>query len=120
MRWIMLILCVVSFNAYSKNGGPPYLPCLDSWEDSDYVVCPLLTTAIPFATTILLPILGTEYTGESTVNNKVIIDAIPSAASYVASNGEIHSAYLEQALIIARKEYPNASDMELAKAILAY
>lgn len=56
----------------------------------------------------------------SSKKHKLIIKNRNNTASYVASSGEINSAYLEQILIILKKEYPNTSDMELAKAILAY
>ncbi|AWM79799.1 hypothetical protein DKL61_05195 [Gammaproteobacteria bacterium ESL0073] len=51
---------------------------------------------------------------------KVVVRAQPDATSYIISNGKIRGAYLEQALILLRKEHPNTSDMALAKAILAY
>ncbi|AZS52187.1 DUF2388 domain-containing protein [Entomomonas moraniae] len=51
---------------------------------------------------------------------KLIERAQPDAINYIVSDGNIRGAYLEQALTLLRKEHSNASDMELAKAILAY
>lgn len=51
---------------------------------------------------------------------KVVVRAQPNATSYIVSNEKIKEAYVEQALILLRKKYPDVSDIELAKAILAY
>lgn len=63
-----------------------------------------------------------EGTSDATTgNNKIILDARDDAASFVGSNGEIRGAYLESALNHLREQQPdlNASDMQLAEAILA-
>lgn len=51
--------------------------------------------------------------------HKIVVNAQDDAAIYIASGGEIYSAYLEQAFMMLRKEYPDASTMELAQAIMA-
>lgn len=51
---------------------------------------------------------------------KLVERAKPDAANYIVSDGNIHGAYLEQAFMLFRKQHPDASDMELAEAILAY
>lgn len=55
-------------------------------------------------------------------NNKVVRQARDDAASFVASDGRIRSVRLEAAIIHLRRHDPaarDASDMQLAKAILA-
>lgn len=65
-------------------------------------------------------------TSESTTNltsgdDKVVLAAREDAASFVASAGEIRGAQLESALQLIRAKAPalQASDLELAEAILA-
>ena len=66
-------------------------------------------------------LLTTEYYNKKeNKKDKRIIKAQPDVATYIASNGEFNSAYLEQVLIILRQQYPYTSDMELAKAIIAF
>ena len=63
-----------------------------------------------------------EGTSDATSgNDKVILDAVDDAASFVGSNGEIRGAYLEAALNHMRAQQPEleASDMQLAESILA-
>jgi uncharacterized protein (TIGR02448 family) len=53
---------------------------------------------------------------------KVVVEAREDAASFVASGGEIRGAHLEAAIGTLRSELPavrNASDLQLAEAILA-
>ncbi|HAG18852.1 MAG TPA: hypothetical protein DCK80_07245 [Pseudomonas sp.] len=53
---------------------------------------------------------------------KVVVEAREDAASFVASAGEIRGAHLEAAIDTLRSEFPaarNASDLQLAEAILA-
>ncbi len=53
---------------------------------------------------------------------KVVVEAREDAASFVASAGEIRGAHLEAAFGTLRNEVPaarNASDLQLAEAILA-
>lgn len=53
---------------------------------------------------------------------KVVVEAREDAASFVASAGEIRGAHLEAAIGTLRSEFPaalNASDLQLAEAILA-
>ncbi len=54
-------------------------------------------------------------------DKKLIVPAHDEASSFVASGGEIRGPYLEAALQQLRAENPSlqASDMELASAILA-
>jgi len=53
---------------------------------------------------------------------KVVVEAREDAASFAASAGEIRGAHLEAAIGTLRNELPaarNASDLQLAEAILA-
>ncbi|HDR3019958.1 DUF2388 domain-containing protein [Pseudomonas aeruginosa] len=54
-------------------------------------------------------------------DHKLIVAAQDDAGSYIASDGAIRGPYLEAALQKLRKDNPDlqASDMELASAILA-
>jgi uncharacterized protein (TIGR02448 family) len=52
----------------------------------------------------------------------MVVEAQDDAASYVASNGDIHGARLDAAFATLRDRLPearNASDQDLAEAILA-
>ena len=57
----------------------------------------------------------------SFVADKVLLQAQDDAASFVASGGSIRGVRLEAALAHIRQQQPalNASDMQLAEAILA-
>lgn len=60
--------------------------------------------------------------GSTSGDDKVVLDARDDAAGFVASDGRIRGAQLEAALRQLRDRYPDAhhaSDMELARAILA-
>lgn len=62
--------------------------------------------------------------GSTSGNDKVVLQAREDAAGFVASEGRIRGAYLEAALRHLRETSPDreiqqASDMDLAKAILA-
>ncbi|QKZ02363.1 MULTISPECIES: DUF2388 domain-containing protein [Pseudomonas] len=64
----------------------------------------------------------TSDTTTSIRDSKVVREAQDDAASYVASNGNIRGAQLEAAFVALRAQVPeakNASDQELAQAILA-
>ncbi|HXR00405.1 MAG TPA: DUF2388 domain-containing protein [Pseudomonas sp.] len=64
----------------------------------------------------------TSDTTSSVRNWKVVVEAQDDAASYVATNGDIHGAQLDAAFSTLRERLPearNASDQELAEAILA-
>lgn len=64
----------------------------------------------------------TSDTTSSVRNWKLVLEARDDAASYVASNGDIHGALLDAAFITLRDRLPearNASDQDLAEAILA-
>lgn len=64
----------------------------------------------------------TSDTTSSVRNWKMVVEAQDDAASYVASNGTIHGARLDAAFITLRERLPearNASDQDLAEAILA-
>ena len=53
---------------------------------------------------------------------KVVVEAREDAASFVASAGDIRGAHLEAAIGTLRREFTaarNASDLQLAEAILA-
>ncbi|MDX1723944.1 MAG: DUF2388 domain-containing protein [Pseudomonas sp.] len=82
-------------------------------------------TAPTFADSAVRDILSSGATTASTYltfkDKKLIVPARDDASSYVASAGEIRGPYLEAALKQLRAEHPDlqASDMELASAILA-
>lgn len=82
-------------------------------------------TAPTFAEGVVRDILSSGATTASTYltfkDKKLIVPARDDASSYVASAGEIRGPYLEAALNQLRAEHPDlqASDMELASAILA-
>ena len=82
-------------------------------------------TAPTFADGLVRDILSSGATTASTYltfkDKKLIVPARDDASSYVASGGEIRGPYLEAALNRLRAEHPDlqASDMELASAILA-
>jgi uncharacterized protein (TIGR02448 family) len=64
----------------------------------------------------------TSDTTSSVRNWKMVVEAQDDAASYVASNGNIHGARLDAAFVTLRERLPearNASDQDLAEAILA-
>ena len=55
-------------------------------------------------------------------NDKLVRDAREDAAGFIASGGQVRSARLEAALRVMRERDPSArdaSDLELARAILA-
>jgi uncharacterized protein (TIGR02448 family) len=82
-------------------------------------------TAPTFADGVVRDILSSGATTASTYltfkDDKLILPARDDASSYVASAGEIRGPYLQAALNRLRAEHPElqASDMELASAILA-
>ncbi|MDO9624304.1 MAG: DUF2388 domain-containing protein [Pseudomonas sp.] len=82
-------------------------------------------TAPTFADSMVRDILSSGATTASTYltfkDKKLIVPARDDASSYVASGGQIRGPYLEAALKQLRAEHPDlqASDMELASAILA-
>jgi uncharacterized protein (TIGR02448 family) len=82
-------------------------------------------TAPAFADGLVRDILSSGATTASTYltfkDDKLIVPARDDASSYVASGGQIRGPYLEAALNQLRAEHPDlqASDMELASAILA-
>lgn len=60
--------------------------------------------------------------GSTSGDDKVVLDARDDAAGFVASEGRIRGARLEAALLLMRERNEaarSASDLELAKAILA-
>ncbi len=63
-----------------------------------------------------------DTTSSSTKDDKVVRAAKDDAASFVASQGQIRGAHLESALVHIRAQQPQlqASDMDLAEAILAH
>lgn len=86
----------------------------------------LVAFTVPtFADGLVRDILSSGATTASTYltfkDKKLIVPARDDASSYVASGGEIRGPYLEAALNQLRAEHPElqASDMELASAILA-
>lgn len=84
-----------------------------------------LAAAPAFADGVLRDILSSGATTASTYltfkDKKMIVPARDDASSFIASDGEIRGPHLEAALLALRAEHPdlNATDMELATAILA-
>jgi uncharacterized protein (TIGR02448 family) len=66
-----------------------------------------------------------DFTSDTTTSirdSKIVLAAKDDAASYVATNGDIHGAQLDAAFNTLRERLPearNASDQVLAEAILA-
>jgi len=66
-----------------------------------------------------------DFTSDTTTSirdSKIVLAAKDDAASYVATNGDIHGAQLDAAFYTLRERLPearNASDQVLAEAILA-
>jgi uncharacterized protein (TIGR02448 family) len=66
-----------------------------------------------------------DFTSDTTTSirdSKIVLAAKDDAASYVATNGDIHGAQLDAAFDTLRERLPearNASDQVLAEAILA-
>ncbi|HBX54525.1 DUF2388 domain-containing protein [Pseudomonas sp. UBA2684] len=90
-----------------------------------FVVALSLSAVPAFADTTLRDILSSGATTASTYltfkDKKMIVPAMDDASSFVASGGEIRGPYLEAALLQLRADNPqlNASDMQLATALLA-
>lgn len=82
-------------------------------------LCALTTTSSPILSIISSVLLTTD----TTINgiNQLITLAKPDAYAYIGSNGkQYHTARLERAFQYIRKTYPNATNIEMAQAIIAY
>lgn len=115
---LLLFINIVN-NAFAYN---PIEECLGNGPSGvrDTILCPLLaTTAVPAFTLIVIPSLATDSLTKS-FRRKLIVQAKPDAYFYVSSNGEYHGVYLEQAINQIKLTYPDYSDMDIAKAIIAY
>lgn len=67
--------------------------------------------------------IGSSASTHTTKRDKIIIQAQSDAVAYVGSHGQVKGVFLETALTHIRQHYPQIqylSDLELAKAILAY
>lgn len=134
MRYINLVFLVISFNIYAQVPDIPNIdiPDLDlsklnlklakidriDFNQIDYSgPAKALGASTEVIGNLLSSVLGS--TNNYHPRNKIVA-AKPDATAFIVSDGDINSAYLEQALMVLRKEHPNASDMDLAKAILAY
>ncbi|MGY0798917.1 DUF2388 domain-containing protein [Lysobacter sp. A286] len=65
---------------------------------------------------------GTSATSSSAGDDKIVIAARDDAASFVATDGDIRGVHLEAAFVLLRgqlQQARDASDLELARAILA-
>lgn len=82
-----------------------------------------LSAAPAFADSLVRDILSSGATTASIYltfkDDKLIVPAQDDASSFVASGGQIRGPHLEAALHSLRAKHPQASDMELASAILA-
>lgn len=83
-----------------------------------------ITTVVPIiGPTILARDMTSEPLTDSSQaslrEQKLLIAARDDAAAFVASHGAITGARLEAALQLLRPRHPNASDTQLAVAILA-
>ncbi len=81
------------------------------------------STAYAFDTSTQGVVVSGYVTSQVTTapfDKKVIVDALDDAAAFVASDGQMRGARLEAALEALRQTTPglNASDLELAQAIL--
>lgn len=81
------------------------------------------TTAYAFDTSTQGVVVSGYVTSQVTTapfDQKLIVDALDDAAAFVASDGQMRGARLEAALEALRQTTPglNASDLELAQAIL--
>ena len=70
MRWTLLLISVLSFNAYSGADDFPCKPSeISDWEAYKYILCPLLTTVSIPLSIIAVPtgstIAGTSITGDT-------------------------------------------------------
>ena len=90
------------------------------------LVATLTLSAVPaFADSFVRDILSSGATTASTYltvkDKKLIVPIRDDASSFIASDGAIRGPYLEAALQQLRAENPHlqASDLELAEAILA-
>lgn len=127
MRLVVLFLLTISLNVFAHDDDHrcdhrdhrchDHESSHDKSSNNDAI---LLGVSSITVLTVLTVMLTDGQTKNEDHKDKRIINAQPDAASYIASDGKINSAYLEQALFILRKQYPNTSDMELAKAVLAY
>lgn len=88
------------------------------------------------SSTLTMPVMAFETTTDLVVrtlyasqqvtssfsNDKIVRAAKGDAASFVASDGAVRGAFIESALQQIRAQYPTLklTDLELAKAILAY
>ncbi|VXB26695.1 Holliday junction resolvasome, helicase subunit [Pseudomonas sp. 8AS] len=82
----------------------------------------MATSFVVTTDTTIESIGGTsDATSSSFKDDKIVLQARDDAASFVASQGEIRGALLENALRHVRLNYPTgtASDMQLAQAMLA-
>ena len=89
------------------------------------LACLSLTVGTAMANSFLGDVISSGATSSSTYltlkDRKLIVAARDDASSFVASDGGIRGPYLEAAMQKARFDNPDlqATDMELAKAILA-
>jgi len=84
----------------------------------------LATPVMAFESTtdvVVRSLYASQQVTSSLSNNKIVREAQGDAASFVASNGAIRGAHIEAAFQEIRRVYPalNATDLELAEAILA-
>lgn len=97
-------------------GAAALLACASSAFASSFVV----------TTDTLVRATGMTSNATSDITNsfrddKIVLEARDDAASFVASDGAIHGAYLQAALQVLRQAPENAgySDLQLAAALLA-
>ncbi|MDV3468865.1 DUF2388 domain-containing protein [Stenotrophomonas sp. C3(2023)] len=88
------------------------------------VALPMTSFASSFAGTSAGSASGASSasSGSSSGDDKVLLQARDDAAAFVASDGQIRGARLQAALVQLRQsdvEARNASDLQLAKALLA-
>lgn len=109
IRQYLLILLLISWTIKSFA---------DSNELKEYFAYfTLPSTILTFA-----PFIMTNQASQNKSNSdeKIVINAKSDAYLYIASNGDYHTAHLEEALNILRNKYPNISDMELVNTIIYY
>lgn len=134
MRFLVVLLCIlISTNTYAcKHDDKPHCdPRKDknchhhhhgnnhnsSLGSADGEALLIVSSLVSITISTLL---STEYHNKKDKKDKRIIKAQSDAATYIVSDGKFDSVYLEQAFLLLREQYPNISDMALAKAIITF
>lgn len=109
VRWSLLML-LIFFNGVAL-GSP------GNWDNKGLSTLTVIGTSYS-------PVTSVEWTSDKTsdisaLDRKIIAMAHEDALSYVASDGEIHGALLEQAFKVLRAHGVRGEDIDVAKMIAA-